>query len=211
MDITATERGPVQRSWKLSLGEGIVATSGDSATFVLSRDEVGKSVVIMDGLFFRRTVSFKKPVGKILRMDAQSFEAFADWFGYPPMLRLCLKQRYSWIIAIGVLFVLSSMPLPGDPQKGILPISWKPLDFGLGTSLVLIGILSKKLPHRIYFLLDSVWFLLLSISTVHDILKDSSPFWLIIVLVQLSLVASGYLSWRRFTAFARRQTPAGGS
>jgi hypothetical protein len=209
MDISAKEKGRVERSWHLSLGEGIVATSGDSATFVLRRDEVAQSVVILDGLFLRRTVSFKKPVGKVLRLDPQSFQTFTDWLGYQPTLALSLKQRYAWLIAIGVLFVLSSLPLAGDPQKGIAPIPFHPLDMGLGLSLVLIGVLSRRRPHRIYFLLDSAWFLILAISTSHNIVAGSSPFWLVVVLLQLSLVASGYLSWQRFAAFARRQPGAG--
>jgi hypothetical protein len=209
MEISAIEKGREQRSWKLSLGDGIVATGADRGAFVLTRDEVMKKTVILDGLFFRRTISFKKPIGKALQLDEQAFQAFADWLGYKPMLALSLKQRYAWILGVGFLFIISSIPLPGDPHKGIAPSPWKPLDLGMGASLLLIGYFSKKLPHRCYFLLDSAWFLLLSVSTFASVIASGSQFWLLIVALQLSLAVSGFLLWRRFTAFAKRQATAG--
>ncbi len=205
MDISAIEKGREQRSWTLSLGEGIVATGSDRGAFVLTRDEVAQKAVIFDGLLLRRTISFKKPIAKILQMEEQAFQAFADWLGYKPMLELCLKQRYSWTLAVGMLFVISSIPLPGDPHEGIAPLPWKPFDLCMGASLVLVGYLSKKRPHRRYFLLDSAWFLVLSLTTLVNLIARGSPFWLLIVVLQLALAASGFLLWRRFTALARRQ------
>jgi hypothetical protein len=209
MDIFAVEKGREQGYWRLSLGEGLVATSGDHGAFVLTRDEVMKQISIFDGLFLRRTISFKKPIGKVLQMDEQNFQAFADWLGYKPMLKLSLGQRYSWVLGTGILFVISSIPMPGDPQKGIPPIPWNPLDFGLGACLILIGYLSKKLPHRGCFALDSAWFFVLALTTFSNLIASGSHFWFPIVALQLSLGVSGFLLWRRFTAFARRQVQAG--
>lgn len=206
MNISATEKGGVERSWSISLGENITATSADSSKFSLSREEVMKNLTILDGLMMRRTISFKKPVKKILYMDPQSFSAFANWLGYKAMLEIFLKTRFSWTVVIGVIFILTSLPLPGDAGSGLNPIPFNPLDFGMGFSLILIGIFSKRFPDRIYFLIDSGWFILLAIITFLNILKGNSIYWLIFVMLQISLVVSGVLTWHRLKAYEKQQT-----
>jgi hypothetical protein len=198
MNLSAVEKGRSTKSWTISLGERLTATCVDGGNFSLRREEVVKNLVILDGLIFRRTLSFKKPVKKILQMDSQSYIAFENWLGFKTVLTMFLKQRFSWIIAIGVLFIIGSLPMPGDAQTGIKAIPFNPLNCGMGFSLLLIGFFSKRFPDRMYFLVDSGWFFLLAITTLIDAFrKGSSIFWLIFVMLQLSLVVSGILLWHR--------------
>jgi hypothetical protein len=206
MNISAIEKGR-RKSWNISLGESIDATSADSSTFSLSREGIARKMSILDGLIFRRTIAFKKPINKVLQMDPLSFNVFARWLGYQPMLEIFLKNRFGWTVAIGVLFIISSMPLPGDAASGINPVPFNPLNMGMGMSLILIGIFSKKFPDRMYFLVDSFWFIILAIITFLGILnKGSSIFWLIFVVFQIVLAASGFLIWNRLKVFENEQT-----
>ena len=69
MNINATEKGSTEKSWTLDLGEQITATSADGSTFTADRNDIKKHLIILDGLLFRRTISFKKPLRKVMQLD----------------------------------------------------------------------------------------------------------------------------------------------
>jgi hypothetical protein len=61
------------------------------------------------------------------------------------------------------------------------------------------ALLSRRWPHPVFFLLDSLWFAVLAAQSIHGILAGQSPFWLFIVALQVQLVFSGLQQWRRFS------------
>ena len=211
MNITAVERARKQKSWTISLGDQLSATCADGSSFSLSREEAIKKVFILDGLIARRTVSFKKPVKKTLQMDSQSFNAFGNWLGYKPMLKILIKQQFSWIFVLGILYILGSLPIPGDAHAGTMAIPFKPVDMGLGLTLIFLGLFSRRFPDRIYFLIDSAWVFILSIMTFLNQLKDNSTYGLFFLLLQLSIVVSGIITWQRLGEFEERPAQEFGS
>ena len=88
--------------------------------------------------------------------------------------------------------------MPAVPDAKMDPIPFDPLDACLGIFLVLQGLLSRRWPHRIYFLLDSLWFLILAVDTTLAVAAGSSPLWLGAVVLQAWLILTGLGYWRRF-------------
>jgi hypothetical protein len=93
------------------------------------------------------------------RLSPEAFAGFRAWVGPPTPedLKLGLKRRLSWVMPLGVLFVLTSLPI------GNLPLN--PVSLGLGLALVVTGTLAKLWPHRIMFALDALWFSFLAFHT----------------------------------------------
>src|SRR5262249_25550068 len=93
---------------------------------------------------------------EFFKLSPEVFAAFVEWMGPPTLedLKRSLKRRLSWVIPLGALIVLTSLPI-GQAIGN-------PVSLGLGLTLILTGTLAKVWPHRILFALDSLWFSFLS-------------------------------------------------
>jgi hypothetical protein len=92
------------------------------------------------------------------------------------------------VIPIGVLFILGSAPIGNQ---------FEPVTFGLGAGLILTGTLSKLIPHRIFFLLDSLWFCTLAATSIVILVDGWS--WMRAAFLVLQI----HLAWRGFQEFHR--------
>lgn len=198
--LDATEVGSKPRRWTLQLfRDGIRGEREDGgASFHVLRARLLDSIQVMDGLLIRRTLVVRKPRRTTLKLEPPAFRRLSAWVGDHTLLRLALKGRLSWTIPIGILFVLGSVPLPGDPEAGIEAVPFSPVSAALGALLILQGLASKRLPRPALFLLDALWFLGLAADTLSRVWAGQSPWTLVIVPLQLGLAVSGLRLWRRF-------------
>ncbi len=190
-----TETGASKKVWSLSLyPDHFRLESPGGEPHEVDRAELPERVQTFDrSLFLQRVLVVK--LGKkqgIFKLSEEAFTAFSAWIGPPTRadLKLCLKRRLSWITPIGYLFVLTALPI------GDLP--WNPINFALGLALILTGTLAKVRPHRVYFALDSLWFSFLAANTLWMQVQQWSWWRLVVILVQLALVRSGWRDYRRF-------------
>jgi len=190
-----TEAASSQKKWTLSLyPDYFRLETTDGVPHEVSRAELPERVqTIESGLFFRRVLVVtlgKKKV--IFTLAPEAFAAVSAWIGPPTMqdLKLSLKRRFSWVLPIGFLFVLTALPI------GELP--WEPVSLGLGLGLILTGTLAKLWPHRICFAMDSLWFSCLAANSVWLLVQEWSWLRFGLLLVQLALVQSGWRDYRRF-------------
>ena len=72
--------------------------------------------------------------------------------------------------------------------------------------LLAIGALARVKPHRIFFLIDSLWFVLLAGNTIFEIFTGSSWLWSVLVVLQLLLAKSGIMQYQRFRDIAPEQS-----
>ena len=197
--LEASEPGG-KRKWALRLfpyglrGE----RQDDHTSFHVVRTNLLDSIKILDELLLKRTLVVKKPRRTTLQLQPRGFAALSRWIGEPTLLRLALKNRLSWTLPIGILYVLTSLPLPGDVEAGIDPAPFNPVWAFLGAALLFQGLASRKWALPIFFLLDALWFLALAADTAHGVAQGESPYWLILVVLQLALAVSGLQLWRRF-------------
>jgi hypothetical protein len=190
-----TEAAASEKKWTLSLYPDYCRLEPpDGEAHEVDRAEWRERVqTIESGLFLRRVLIVtlaKKRV--IFKLSAEAFAAVSAWIGPPTMedLTFTLKQRFRWVLPLGLLFVLAGLPLADLP--------WEPVSLGLGLALILTGTLAKLWPHRILFALDSLWFAVLAANAVRLLLQEWSWLRLVQLLAALALVQSGWRAYRRF-------------
>jgi hypothetical protein len=127
----------------------------------------------------------------MFQLPPEAFQRVKAWYGPLTLddLTIALKRRFGWVIPIGILFILGSAPIGQNP--------FEPVTFGLGIGLILTGTLSKLVPHRIFFLLDSLWFCTLAATSIVILIDGWS--WMRAVFLALQI----HLAWRGFQEFHR--------
>ena len=199
-EVTVTELGKPQRPWKLVFfPEGMRAEPlFERPPVHVMRAEAAKVLRLVETLPAPALLLKVKPRAS-LRLDEPASAALAEWLGRALHLQLALRGRLGWTIPIGVVFVLSSLPIPGNPAAGVAGAPFSPIPAALGGALLLQGILSRLWPHRIYLALDALWFLALAADTVRLVLTAGwSPLWLVLGAFQVMLAVTGVRQFRRF-------------
>ncbi len=182
-----------QRPWLLRLfpqGLRLEAQNGGDAVHIL-REQVVPSLHLTDGLLSRYVLSVRRPRKLTVRLEPEAFLALRRWIGPVDGLRIALRGRLSYALPIGVLFLITSIPLPGDPASGIAAVPFNAVSAILGSALLLNGLLARLRPHRALLLLDSFWFLALAAQTAYRIGSGASWAWVALIALQLPLVRSG--------------------
>ena len=200
-----------KRQWTLRVFPQLLRfdASNEQNSVEVSRRDLPEKTTIHDSLLMRRCVEVKTDKKRVFQLSRDDFAALLGWIGPPTHRDLvaALKKRFVWVLPIAVVFVLTAMPFSGDPAAGMDPIAFDPLWFGLGISLLAVGVVSRFVPHRIFFLVDSLWFLILVGAALYDIaFTGASWLWFAIVPLQISLVVGGVKQYRRFHAVSPRST-----
>ena len=191
-----------KQQWRLLLFADLLRfdSSSEQPPIEIERSEAPEKTTIHDSLFMKRCLEVKADKKRVFQFGPVDFATLMDWIGPPTQrdLVVALKRRFAWVLPVGILFVLISLPLSGDPDAGIEPLAFDPISCGLGIGLIAIGVLSRFIAHRVFFLVDSLWFLILAGNITYNIVFGSNWLWMIMVVLQLSLVASGVEQYRRF-------------
>jgi hypothetical protein len=191
------------RAWTLRIFPAGVrlepAEPGDEPVHVLRQDALERLDLVDFGLA-RRILTVRKPKKRTFKLDPAAWHDVREWLGYDARIRIALKRRTGFGIPMGLLFLLTSLPLPGDAQAGIVGIPASPLNAALGAALVASAILARRRPRPWLFLADSAWFAVLAASLVFAVAHGASRWWLLAALLQLQLVWSGIKLFREFSA-----------
>jgi len=190
------------KKWALSLfPDNFQLETLDGELHEVGRAELRERVQTMEGGLGvpRMLVVTLGKKQEFFKLSPEVFAAFVEWMGPPTLedLKRSLKRRLSWVIPLGALIVLTSLPIG--------KMIGNPVSLGLGLTLILTGTLAKVWPHRILFALDSLWFSFLSANSIWLLFQEWSWLRLGVLLVQLALVRSGFREYRRF---APVRTPA---
>jgi hypothetical protein len=190
-----------QKKWKLFLYLNHLTLTSDENTYLIHRTE-RERVAHMKLLFMKRAYRFKleKKKEMIFDLPQDVHLAMQAWIG--PLtkedLKIALKEQLRWTLPIGVLYVFSSMPIAGNPSAGLPPVPLDLLGMILGSLLVLTAMMAKVVPHRAYFLIDSLWFLVMAGYNIANVIQGGSLWWLLLVGLQLQLSNKGVHDFRRF-------------
>jgi hypothetical protein len=208
--LEAAEPGRNPQKWTLRLfPEGLRGErQDDGAAIHVLRAKLPNVVQLHDGLLLKRTLVVKKPRRTTLQLDPDGFRRLSRWIGEPTILRMALKRRLSWTIPIGILFVVTSVPLPGDVEAGIEAVPFNPISAVLGTALIVQGVASRIWPRPVFLLLDALWFGGLAVDTAYRVTQGQSSYWLVFVVLQVGLAVSGLRLWRRFHGASDASRPS---
>lgn len=166
------------------------------------RDDLFETAVLRDSGMLPRTLTLK--IGKKqkgLQFSPDDFKTLNSWI--QPLtdndLKMQLKRRFAFVLPIAVLFIVLALPMAGDPAAGVAALPFDAVSLTLGISLAAVVIASKIVPHRIFFLLDSLWFAALAGSIVFDVMTGESTWhWLFIVVIQVQVTVAGVRLYRQF-------------
>ncbi len=135
------------------------------------------------------------------RLDADQTKTIDQWLGPLTVvhLRKLLLKRYSLGVPIGLFLILASLPMAADSSAGLDAVPASPITAVLGLGLMAMWLIARLRPAPRLLLADSIWFCLLLVSTVADVLMGrSSAFWLAFCLLLLLFIRSGIREYNRF-------------
>jgi hypothetical protein len=193
-EITSTSKRP---RWRLETApEGLRGECDDGASFEIPRSEFHRRAQLFDSALARRALVVRAP-RRILQLEPPSFRELQAWIGKDLLVRMELRKRFGWVLVIGVILILGSLPFPADPAAGIPAAPLQPVGLALGAVLILESLLARLRPDRIYVLLDSGWFAVLAADTVLDVVLGASPYWALAITLQVWLAWTGFRTWLR--------------
>jgi hypothetical protein len=191
------ELGKKDARWHLLIRPGDLALfeGDDPQPFVILREQLLAEGMLVEGM---RALVLNKPRKLTFKLSPEGVKAIADWIGKPALAAFHLKRRYTWVLPLAIIWLISALPTPGNAEAGI---EAQPLDLvalGLGSVLVVSWAFAKWRPHPVLFLMDSIWFLWLAGYLVLDVVRGRSLLWLILVALLLRMVMTGFRHFARF-------------
>lgn len=160
------------------------------------RSELATHVDLVNFGLTRRTMAARRPKKRLFKLDPAGWAQLTAWIGRDARLRIALRQRLGYGVPIGIMVLISSLPVPGNAEAGIAGVAFNPLFAVLGVVLIAGAILARRRPHPALFLVDSSWFAVLAGTLVWRVIHGGSPLWLILAVIQLLLVWSGVSLFR---------------
>lgn len=199
-EAIVSEVGKPYQVWKLVFSaDELRADPSDGRPSVhVQRSDAEKTLSIFETLPAPILI-LKRPRRVALQLDETALRSVIEWLGNSLHLRIALRNRIMWTIPIGLLFLITSVPLPGDPEAGVEAVPFNAFSAVMGAALIAQGVLSRVFPHRVYLLLNAIWFAALAGDTVRSVITGWSPLWLVVVALQIFLAFTGVRQYRRFT------------
>ena len=200
------ELGRKDARWQLQIRPGDLALfeGDDLQPFVILREQLLKDGMLVEGM---RALVLNKPRKLTFKVPPEAVTAVGDWIGKPALAEFHLRRRYTWVLPLAILWLISALPTPSNSDAGI---EAQPLDLvalGLGSVLLVSWAVAKWRPHPVLFLVDSIWFLWLAGYLVLDVMQGRSLLWLILVALLLRMVWTGLRHFARFRG-TRIEPPA---
>ncbi len=187
--------GPAHKEWRITCHPShlALADAPDAQPYVILRDEMMKTVTLIEGM---RALVFVKPVKITLKLPPEAAAAVAEWIGKALLARYYLRRRYGWVLPVAVIWLLGSLPIPGEATRPAVPFD----PIGLGLGIVLIGSwgLAKWRPHPALFLVDSLWFLAIGAQLAWQVTHGRSKAWLVLIPLLFWAVITGCKHFVRF-------------
>jgi hypothetical protein len=194
-EFRITEAGKPGQKWTLLVfADCLEFESPDGDIREIAWDDRHERLQAHDWAFLMRRLLVAK-LGKkqlMFQLEPDAFDAVKAWIGPLTIedLKVSLKRQVGWALPIGILFVITALPV-GD-------LSFEPVSFGLGLGLIFTALLAKVRPHRIFFALVSLWFCALAANSLVLLLDEWGWLRMVLLIVQLLLAWRGIREYHRF-------------
>lgn len=194
-------------AWTISLAPGVLmlVPGGGNESFEIPRSVFEEKGELKEPPFIAPRLVIKIEKLKItFELDKEQTALFKEWLGPPTRrgLRFAFKRRTRLYLVFGGLFLLGSLPMPGNPETGQLAIPFDATAATLGGLLISLSILTRIWTHRLLFLVDGCFFLILSADTVFKIIHGDSWLWSLLVIVGIRAAITGFGEYRRFASIS---------
>ena len=191
--------------WKVTLEADaltLAAVEGGESIQMLRADAEEK--IVLQVWRFIRFLEITIQKEKVrFELERSQVALLKEWLGPPTIrgLKVALKKRVIWVrLPVGILFVFTSSPFPGDPEAGLEAVPFDAVSAFLGVSLIAVSILTRIWVRRILFLLDGVWLSLLALDVTVGIFRGDSLWWAILVIVLILVAKRSFSEYQRFAS-----------
>jgi hypothetical protein len=195
--------------WNLTVEpESIIITAADGKeTFEIKRSEAEERIELRESKYGDPLMTVLVPKRIIFSLNKEAGGLVKKWLGPPTIkgLKVALKRRLKWSIPIAIVFIVSSMPFPADPEMGREAVSLDLTGLVLGATLLGLALLSRVWPRRELFVLDALWFTLLGIDVLVGVIRGNNVLWLIVIVFLLAGAAGGISEYKRFARMKQPQ------
>ena len=201
----ANRKGICKGIWKVTLEADaltLAAVDGPpSESIQILRADAEEKIELHEWLYRNLVITIQKERVDV-ELERSQVALLKEWLGPPTIrgLKVALKKRLNWCLPIGILFVLTSIPLPADPEVGLEAVPFDAVSAFLGASLIAITILTRIWFRRILFLLDGVWLSLLALDATVGIFRGDSLWWAISVIALILGAKGGFSEYQRFAS-----------
>lgn len=207
--LEVAEVNQAKRKWVLELHPDHFALHNDfdPQPLIYTRAELWDKADTLDGV---RVLAIKKPRALGLQFTKEAFATFQQWLGPPAAARLrsVFKRRFGWGLPVAVIIGVSSLPMKGNPEKGITDVPFDPYGMGLAVGLVALSLWVKYRPTRVLFLFDALWFVLAGGRIFLNIVtRDQGWGWGIFGVLLLLMAVSGLRWFKRFAPAGPADAP----
>lgn len=196
--------------WWLTLEPEAMALRYDKTgdEYRINKAEAAEKIELV-GVISERILAAQIPKKEVFELNAEQIALVKEWLGPPTMkeLRIALKKWLKWCLPVGIMFVLLSIPMSGNPDAEIEPIPFDPISAFLGVMLIGISIAIRWWPRPELFLVASAWFFVGGIKIIYDIVKGSSWLWGILAFLLLLSVLDAWRQYRRFALVKKEERP----
>lgn len=192
--------------WKMSFdSEDVTIESLETdESYTMARGDAEELLALEALNSSRPLIMVRLPRKKLFfNLEPAQFEKLTAWLGPPTIrgLKATLRRKFPWLLTVGILFVVTSIPLPADPEAGIEALPFDLIGATLGGLLIATSILSRIWPRPVLFLLLSAFFLALGVEfTVNIVRGEAGLWWAILVFICIITVKASISDYRRFAS-----------
>ena len=128
IQIVETSYG--EPKWRLLLEPDTLALTPESGLppIRIPRREAGEKVEVIDS-FLGCFITVPIPKRRTFKLPRKVFNPFLAWLGPPTLtqLKALLRKRLRWTLPAALVFMVSSLPLEGAPDKGLESTPFNPI------------------------------------------------------------------------------------
>jgi hypothetical protein len=181
---------PAKKKWFLGLHPAHLTLheSPEAQPYVLVRQSFPKEFNYVPTL---RALVVNRPVKTSLKLTTEAGEAFTAWIGKGTLAAMFLKRRYGFILPLALIWMITSLPLPGNPGTGLAAKPFDGIAFALGGFLMGAWAWARWRPHPALFLVDAIWFGCLAARMAVQVQAGATRFLYIFVALGIWMMITG--------------------
>jgi hypothetical protein len=165
----------------------------------------------MDFLPAARTMILKAPEKLTLRMSKASARTLAAWMGSVAVANLVkgVKAVTSWSGTMGILFLIGGLPRFVRTAGGGSWVGFKPVLVSAGVVLMLLWLVAKFKPHRVFMLIDAIIYLVLAGLLIMRVVQGAAWWLLIIAAFNFFIAFLAFMTYQNLAYFSPNQQASG--